>query len=146
MSTLWTPSGERPIPRPTARAEQPQAEPRTPAPKTDFADVEPDEAEIRELRDRLASTPPEVMIANNAFMMCELAGMHLSSNPPRLSEARLCIDALGCLVEGLGPRLGPPAAQLGEILSELRMAYVQLAARHGAPAAQAGEADDSPAG
>ena len=146
MSTLWTPSGERPIPRPTARPERPQAEARTPAPQADFADVEPDEAEIRELRDRLAATPPEVMIANNAFMMCELAGLHLSSNPPRLSEARLCIDALGCLVEGLGSRLGPPAAQLGEILSELRMAYVQLAARHGDPATRTGGAADSPAG
>lgn len=137
MSTLWTPSGERPIPRPTAPPERPSREPD--ATPSGVSDREPDEAEIRKLRDRLAATPPEVVIANHAYGMFELAGLHLSMNPPQLDQARLCIDALGYLVEGLGARLGEPSAQLGEALSQLRLAYVQLASLHGAGSgAQAG--------
>lgn len=132
MSTLWTPSGERPIPRPTAPPEPPRPAPQQASTSAPLRDDEPDDAEIRQLRDRLAATPPEVVIANHAYGMFELAGLHLSLNPPQLDQARLCIDALGYLVEGLGDRLGEPAPQLGEALSQLRLAYVQLASMNGA--------------
>ena len=94
--------------------------------------AEPSEAEMRaqmeELRDRLAQTPAEVVIANHAYGLFELAALHISLDPPQLDQARLAIDALGYLVEGLGGRLGEPIEDLTNALGQLRMAYVQVQA------------------
>ncbi len=128
MSTLWTPSGERPIrrePEPSASGPVSGGEPAgSGGPSMSDEEVE---AQMAELRDRLARTPAEVVVANHAYGLFELAALHLSLDPPQLSQARLAIDALAALVEGLGPRLGQPAPDLVESLSNLRMAFVRVA-------------------
>ena len=120
MSTLWTPGGERPIRR--------DPEP-VPAPEAETPTDSEVEAQLRDLQEKLAQTPAEVVIANHAFGLFELAALHLSQQPPHLEQARLAIDALGCLVDGLGSRLGEAGPQLGEGLAQLRMAFVRI---HGA--------------
>jgi hypothetical protein len=96
---------------------------------------------MAELRDQLAKAPAEVVVANHAFGLFELAALHLSLQPPQLDQARLAIDALAALVDGLGGRLGDAAPQLSEGLSQLRLAYVQL---HTAEQTRSGgEASDS---
>jgi hypothetical protein len=87
----------------------------------------------------------EVVIANHAFGLFELAALHLSLDPPQLDQARLAIDALGALVEGLGDRLGEPAKELGTGLAQMRMAYVQINAALQGEAGAAG-AGGGPAG
>ena len=47
-----------------------------------------------------------MVVANHAYGLFELAALHLSAKPPSLDQARLAVDALGALVEGLGDRLG----------------------------------------
>jgi hypothetical protein len=96
-------------------------------------------AEMAELRDQLARTPAEVVVANHAYGLFELAALHLSLDPPHLEPARLAIDALGYLVEGLGPRLGEPADELKTALAQLRMAFVQVSAAR-PPEARGGQA------
>ncbi len=66
----------------------------------------------------------------------QLAALHLSQQPPRLDKARLAIDALGMLVEGLGDRLGQHAEALAEGLSQLRLAFVRIANVPSGPTAQ----------
>jgi len=132
MSTLWTPEGERPIRR----------DPPSPAapPDEDLSEEEV-RAQMAELREELARTPAEMVIANHAFGLFELAALHLSLQPPQLDQARLAIDALGALVDGLGPRLGEPGQQLSQGLSQLRLAYVEIlrvAQAGGAAGAEAG--------
>ncbi|HWE55503.1 MAG TPA: hypothetical protein VG435_08315 [Acidimicrobiales bacterium] len=127
MSSLWTPGGERPVGK-------------TPdAPPAAAAGAEPSEEEMRqhmaELRDRLANTPADVVVANHAYGLFELAALHLSLERPQLAEAALAIDALGCLVDGLGDRLGEPAGELGTALAQLRLAFVQVQAAQAAPPA-----------
>jgi hypothetical protein len=85
---------------------------------------------MAELRDQLARTPAEVVVANHAFGLFELAALHLSLDPPQLDQARLAIDALAALVEGLGDRLGDHGRELTSGLSQLRMAYVQIQGAH----------------
>ncbi|HEX3540614.1 MAG TPA: DUF1844 domain-containing protein [Acidimicrobiales bacterium] len=141
MSTLWTPDGERPVrrePPAGAGAGQP-ASPggQPPAGGPDGPPISPeDEAAMAELQEQLAHTPVELVIANHAFGLFELAALHLSLQPPQLPEARLAIDALGALIEGLAGRLGEYERQLIEGLANLRMAYVQIraASQPGAPA------------
>jgi hypothetical protein len=138
MSSLWTPGGERPIRRdPPADQSDPDDAPG----KSAEAEPTPDEirAEMAELQEQLARTPADVVIANHAFGLFELAALHLSRQPPQLDQARLAIDAMAALVEGLGDRLGEHAAQLSDGLAQLRMAYVQI---HGA---QLGDAAGAPA-
>ena len=139
MSTLWTPSGERPIRRdppapPTAPpgSQGPGGGGGDPGGPQDLSEEEL-RAQMDELRDQLAKTPAEVVVANHAFGLFELAALHLSLQPPQLDQARLAIDALGFLVDGLGDRLGEPAAELATALGQLRMAFVQVQAAMQAP-------------
>jgi hypothetical protein len=133
MSTLWTPGGERPIRRdpPSESESAPAAAP----PGGVGGGREPTEAELREqmeaLQDQLARTPAEVVVANHAFGLFELAALHLSLRPPQLGQARTAIDAMGALVEGMSGRLGESEDQLVEGLGQLRMAFVQLRATSG---------------
>ncbi len=83
---------------------------------------------MAELQRQLTETPAAVVIANHCFGMFELAALHLSVQPPNLTEAQLAIDALAAVVEGLRGRLGEPEAQLAEALSQLRLAFVQIRA------------------
>ncbi len=87
-----------------------------------------DEAQqaINEARDRLMGIPAELVVSNHVMGLYELAAIHLGAEPPSLTEAALAIDAVGCLVEGLGPRLGADSDALVAALSNIRLAFVQI--------------------
>jgi hypothetical protein len=91
------------------------------------------------MRAELVNSPVEVVVANHCYGLFELAAVYLSQQPPLLAQARLAIDALGCLVSGLEGRLGEAEEQLKDGVSQLRLAYVQIdgAQRAGAEAASA---------
>ena len=59
----------------------------------------------------------------------ELAAIHLSAEQPDLVSAALAIDAVACLVEGLGDRLGAEAATMRDALANIRMAFVEIKGR-----------------
>src|SRR5271165_2161220 len=143
MSTLWTPDGEHYVPRPGEGGSGESAPPGDPgsgrgATKPDreesdarrAASEEELEAEedLSEVARRLAAAPAEDVVANHCYGLFELAALHLSLQPPQLDQARLAIDALGLVVDGLGDRLGPHAGPLADGLSQLRLAFVKIAA------------------
>lgn len=143
MSSLWTPSGERPI-RPTSDPEPPPPGPGpvpAGAPGSD-TDREPTEEEIRaelaEISRQVLQTPASVVIANHCIGLFQLAAIHLDHRPPNLAEARLAIDALGAVVEGLGDRLGQQAPPLRDALTQVRVAFVNASKEAGGPAEPAG--------
>ncbi len=131
MSTLWTPDGERPVGRSAPTPSSPPPPP-SPGASDEAAGEEPSDEEMaarmEELREQLASTPVETVIANHAFGLFELAALHLSLQPPQLDQARTAIDACAALVEGMAGRLGTAEAELVEGLGQLRMAFVQIRA------------------
>jgi hypothetical protein len=94
-------------------------------------------AQLEAMRAELANSPVEVVVANHAYGLFELAAVYLSQQPPLLTQARLAIDALASLVDGLEGRLGEAEEQLKDGLGQLRLAYVQIdgAQRAGAEAA-----------
>jgi hypothetical protein len=119
----------------TAAPDHPRADTRAPRRATGFApgveddpsvDQEELAAHVDELRRQLVSTPAEIVVANHAYGLFELAAIHLSENPPRIDDARLAIDAMANLVEGLAGRLGEPERSLKEALSQIRLAFVQI--------------------
>ncbi len=137
MSTLWTPEGERPI-----RREPPAGEaPRGPAAGIDeeMLTEEQAAAQLAQMEEQLARTPAEVVVANHAFGLFQLAALHLCHQPPQLEQARLAIDALAALVEGLPGRLGEHEPELKDGLGQLRMAFVRLRGTFGAGEGAGGE-------
>jgi len=83
-------------------------------------------AQVEAMRAELAAAPVEVVVANHCYGLFELAAVYLSQQPPLVDQARLAIDALGCLVDGLEGRLGEGEGALKEGLTNLRLAYVQI--------------------
>lgn len=81
---------------------------------------------LHEVREQLLQYPAEGVVANHAIGLYELAAIHLSAQPPNLAESALAIDALACLVEGLGERLGEQAPVLADALANIRLAFVQI--------------------
>jgi len=81
---------------------------------------------MAELRRQLVGAPAEVVVANHCYGLFELAAVYLSEQPPMLPQARLAIDAVGCLVDGLGDRLGESRASLQDALTQIRLAFVEL--------------------
>jgi len=129
MSSLWTPSGEH-FPQGEGDGGAPPRFP--PAGDTDVTDpsTEPSQAEaqaeVDAMRAQLANTPAEVVVANHCYGLFELAAIYLSQTPPQLFQARLAIDGLGALLDGLRGRLGEAEPALLESLSQLRLAFVSL--------------------
>jgi hypothetical protein len=131
MSSLWTPSGEHFPKREEGEAggAGPQNAPPPPPPPPDDSVGIPSaeaQAEFDAMRRQLASTPAEVVMANHCYGIFELATIYLSNKPPMLFEARLAIDGLGALLNGVKGRLGEAEPSLLEALSQLRLAFVQL--------------------
>ena len=100
----------------------------------EFDDLDPETADaladaeraMQEARERLAEVPAEVVVTNHVMGLYELGAIHLSSSPPDLVQAALAIDAVACLVEGLGDRLGDEAATMQDALNNIRLAVVQI--------------------
>jgi hypothetical protein len=88
---------------------------------------------LADARQRIAEVPAEVVVANHAMGLYELAAIHLSASPPDLGQAALAIDAVACLVEGLGDRLGEDAATLRDALANIRIAFVQIKGARSGP-------------
>ncbi len=88
--------------------------------------VEEAQRAMAEARARLADTPAEVVITNHVMGLYELAAIHLSSTPPDLVQSALAIDAVACLVDGLGDRMGDDAPTMRDALNNIRLAFVQI--------------------
>jgi hypothetical protein len=144
MSSLWTPSGEH-FPEKDDDATSPPPAPPGGSPPPD--DDEPlsaeAQAEIDAMRQQLANSPAEVVVANHCYGLFELAAVYLSQTPPMLFQARLAIDGLGSLLDGLKGRLGEAEPSLLDALSQLRLAFVQLEGVERAAAEQAANTDQN---
>ncbi len=81
---------------------------------------------VEAVRRQLAEVPAELVVTNHVMGLYELAAIHLSAIPPDLVSAALAIDAVACLVEGLGDRLGDEAPTMRDALGNIRMAFVQI--------------------
>ena len=145
--SLWTPSGEHPVerqpqPDPQPRAEPQAGPPRAAGPPGDAADpsledltpeqraqVEEMARQMQEAQDRMLRAPGTGVVGQQALQFYELAAVYLSQDPPRLEDAQLAVDAFAAVVETLGPRLGEAENPLRQALTQIQMAYVEVANR-----------------
>ena len=98
--------------------------------------------EMNEARARLSEIPAEVVITNHVMGLYELAAIHLSATPPDLHQSALAIDAVACLVDGLGARLGEDAPTMQDALGNIRLAFVQIKGQIDATATPNGATTD----
>jgi hypothetical protein len=100
----------------------------------DTDDLDPETADalaaaeraMQDARERLAEVPAEVVVTNHVMGLYELAAIHLSASPPDLRQSVLAIDAVACLVDGLGERLGDDYPTMQDALNNIRLAFVQI--------------------
>lgn len=140
--SLWTPGGEHEVPREPTPSSPADASADAAAAQVDIdpemaealAKMSPEEraeaeamiAQMAQTRAELASTPADVVVANHAMGLYELAAIHLSQDPPKLTEANLAVDALAALLSGVEGRLGQNEPTLRQALGQLQMAFVEL--------------------
>ena len=88
---------------------------------------------LEEMREHLASVSAGDVVAEAALSLVALAYVRLGVPPEQneryrdLDAARLLIDALAGMVDGVRGRLGAPEPELRDVLASLRMAYVDVA-------------------
>lgn len=147
--SLWTPGGEHEVPREPA---QPAGAPSSPPPQgaqgapgggmpqslgemiPGFDEMSPEEqaqaeAMVREMAEaqaQIAQTPASDIVANHVMGFYELAAIHLSSQPPKMDDAALAIDAMVAVMDNLQGRLGENEPTLVQARSQLQMAYVEV--------------------
>jgi hypothetical protein len=126
MSTIWTPSGERPVGRDESTP-APSTAPGPPAGAGPDDEVSDEElaARMAELRDELLNTPASVVVANHCIGLFQLAALHLGQEQPNFEEAQIAIDALAAVVDAVGPRLGENEQPLRDALTNLRFGFTQ---------------------
>lgn len=91
----------------------------------DLAKAQDMAAELAAARERVASAPAHIVVANHAMGLYELAAIHLSQDPPGLAEAKLAIDATSAIIDKCGARLGELRETLEAARSQIQMLYVQ---------------------
>jgi hypothetical protein len=146
MSSLWTPSGEH-FPKKEPSDEPGGAAGGGPGSGAGGGDDDPQsqaeaQAAVDAMRAQLANTPAEIVVANHCYGLFELAAIYLSQTPPMLFEARLAIDGLGYLLDGLQGRLGEAEPSLRESLSQLRLVFVRLEGSERTAAESSANADE----
>ncbi|MCP3936618.1 MAG: hypothetical protein GY708_14725 [Actinomycetia bacterium] len=116
--SLWTPDGEHEVPAGGGDIDPGQGEPELSQDQADQL-----EAELARAQAELIAAPVEQVVSNHVMGLFELAALHLRTGD--LDKARLPIDAMGLLVDGLGDRLAEHQT-LTAALTQLRMAYVEV--------------------
>ena len=124
MSTFWTPSGERPIPRDEPGSPAGPPPPPQGGAEPDFSDEEL-QAELRAMQEQMLRTPAAIVVANHCIGLVELAALHLGQTPPNLADAQVAIDALAGILDAVDTRMGENGAALRQALNQMRMAYVE---------------------
>ena len=134
MSTLWTPGGEHPVspeePPPEDHADED-------LPPEERARAEALAQEMAAVQEQLADTPAEVIVSTHLMGLFELGAIHLSQEPPNLSQAALAIDAMGAVVDRLQGGVGVNVETLRGALIQIRLAYVGVQQAAEAPEEEA---------
>lgn len=84
------------------------------------------EEQARRMMDEMAQVPSLNWVLQAAMELVNVASVKLNSG--KLDEASLPIDALAGIVESVGSRLADAEAPLRQTLSQLRVAYAEMAA------------------
>jgi hypothetical protein len=82
-------------------------------------------AELAAMQEQMLRTPAAIVVANHCIGLVELAALHLGQNPPNLADAQVAIDALGGMIDAVGPRLGENGPPLNQALNQMRMAFIE---------------------
>ncbi|MCC7076763.1 MAG: hypothetical protein IT198_06515 [Acidimicrobiia bacterium] len=148
---LWTPGGDVPVGKRDSGAPAPAGADEAHAGPHHDHGVPPElteeqVAEIRAALEQLKQIPVEELILNEINTLAQVAQLHLQ--PGELDQSRLAIDAVRALTAAAGDRFPPELhAQLDELMSQLQLAYVQVASAArgdaGAPGGDAGGSSEA---
>lgn len=149
MSGLWTPGGQDEPEHPSTEAQMggygSGAEGAEGPSQEELAAAR---EQLRKVREELSATPVSDIVANHAIGLWQLAVLHLGlddeAGEAKLPEAKLAVDAMAALVEGVADRLGEHREPLQAALTNVRLAYVRVSEDAAAEAGETTEASDTP--
>lgn len=81
---------------------------------------------MRRVAKQIAETSSYEWVVNTAITLANVAGTKLDMDAA--ADAKLAIDALAALLNGVGDRLQEAEAPLRQTLAQLQMAYAQAVA------------------
>ncbi|MDQ3645773.1 MAG: hypothetical protein M3345_02420 [Actinomycetota bacterium] len=82
------------------------------------------EAQAREIAREIAETPSLDWVLQSAVNLANVAGVKLDLG--QTADARLAIDALAAMINGVGPQLQGAEQPLRQTLAQLQLAYAQM--------------------
>lgn len=85
-------------------------------------------AQMAEVQRQILSAPAAQFVTNHIVGFYELAAIHLGQPEPDLDAARLAIDAMAAVLDGVEGRLGEDGASLRDALTQIQIAFVQVTA------------------
>ncbi|MGH2694022.1 MAG: hypothetical protein ACRDJJ_04325 [Actinomycetota bacterium] len=108
-------------PEPDARTER--TEPRAPTVETPTTVEQPgrEHAQAREIAEEVARAPARDWVLNVAVTLANVAATKIDAGSTE--EARLAIDALAAIVDGVGERLGDAGPALRQTVAQLRLEF-----------------------
>lgn len=142
--SLWTPGGEVPIDRSRGQGDESGRDGQSGSAPGDggvssrvggpsLDDLSPEEraqaeqmiAEMAEVQRQILAAPAAQIVTNHVAGFYELAALHLSQDEPKLSEAKVAIDAMAAVLDAVEDRLGENGPTLRQALTQLQMAFVE---------------------
>lgn len=82
--------------------------------------------EFEQTKKQIAEAPVEQIISTHVIGLYELAVIHLQQEVPNLEAAKIAIDAMAGLLDGVEGQIGEPEEPMKKLLSDLQMAFVKL--------------------
>ncbi len=124
--SIWTPSGEYELSgtdgaesgEELESADSPQEE-LTPEEQAALA------SEFEEAKQRISETPVDQIITTHIIGLYELAVIHLQKDPPDLKSAKIAVNAMAGIVEGVAEDLQEYEEAMRSALTEIQMAFVK---------------------
>ena len=89
---------------------------------------EPTPGDFESEIDYLRTTPVTDILANQLFVLFQIAAMYLGESPARLADAQLVIDVASAVISSGADRLGEHSDIYKSALSELQQAFVRASA------------------
>ncbi len=125
--SIWTPSGEHEITKePLEEDGQATTEVEDLSPEEQAAQQKKMQKEFEQTKKQIAEAPVEQIISTHVIGLYELAVIHLQQEVPNLEAAKIAIDAMAGLLDGVEGQIGEPEEPMKKLLSDLQMAFVKL--------------------
>ncbi len=123
--SIWTPSGEYELSATDSEESSEEPESADSPPELTPEEQSALASEFEEAKQRISETPVDQIITTHIIGLYELAVIHLQKDPPDLESAKIAVNAMSGIVEGVAEDLQEYEEAMRNALTEIQMAFVK---------------------